>query len=102
MKFSNILKSATCVAVLAAAALTSVASNADASERVRWKMGSTYSGSLTQLGTLGKRVDERIDAVSGGNINIKFYEPGALVPALEVFDAVSTGSIDAAFSTPGY
>lgn len=102
MKFANILKSATCVAVLAAAALTTVAADADAADRVRWKMGSTYPGSLTQLGTLGKRVDEKIDEVSGGNIQIKFYEPGALVPALEVFDAVSTGSIDAAFSTPGY
>ncbi|OSQ30657.1 TRAP transporter substrate-binding protein [Thalassospira sp. MCCC 1A03138] len=102
MKFANILKSATCVAVLAAAALTTVAPDADAADRVRWKMGSTYPGSLTQLGTLGKRVDEKIDEVSGGNIQIKFYEPGALVPALEVFDAVSTGSIDAAFSTPGY
>ncbi|HBS24537.1 MULTISPECIES: TRAP transporter substrate-binding protein [Thalassospira] len=102
MKFSNFLKSATCVAVLAAATLTTVAPDADAADRVRWKMGSTYPGSLTQLGTLGKRVDEKIDEVSGGNIQIKFYEPGALVPALEVFDAVSTGSIDAAFSTPGY
>ena len=102
MKFSNFLKSATCVAVLAAATLTTVAPDADAADRVRWKMGSTYPGSLTKLGTLGKRVDEKIDEVSGGNIQIKFYEPGALVPALEVFDAVSTGSIDAAFSTPGY
>lgn len=102
MTFSKMLKSATCVAVLAAAAFTAAPSDADAQERVRWKMGSTYPGSLTQLGTLGKRVDEKIDQVSGGNINIKFYEPGALVPALEVFDAVSTGSIDAAFSTPGY
>ncbi|MFV1853021.1 MAG: TRAP transporter substrate-binding protein [Thalassospira sp.] len=102
MTFSKLLKSATCVAVLAAAAFTAAPSDADAQERVRWKMGSTYPGSLTQLGTLGKRVDDKIDEVSGGNINIKFYEPGALVPALEVFDAVSTGSIDAAFSTPGY
>jgi TRAP-type mannitol/chloroaromatic compound transport system substrate-binding protein len=102
MKFSSFLKSATCVAVLAAATLTTVAPDADAADRVRWKMGPTYPGSLTQLGTLGKRVDEKIDEVSGGNIQIQFYEPGALVPALEVFDAVSTGSIDAAFSTPGY
>ncbi len=102
MSFSKLLKSATCVAVLATAAFSAAPSDANAQERVRWKMGSTYPGSLTQLGTLGKRVDEKIDAVSGGNINIKFYEPGALVPALEVFDAVSTGSIDAAFSTPGY
>lgn len=102
MTFSKMLKSATCAAVLAAVAVAAVPSDADAQDRVRWKMGSTYPGSLTQLGTLGKRVDEKIDQVSGGNINIKFYEPGALVPALEVFDAVSTGSIDAAFSTPGY
>ncbi|MFH1804313.1 MAG: TRAP transporter substrate-binding protein [Pseudomonadota bacterium] len=100
MKLSTILKSTACFAVLAG--VTLAATGADAQERVRWKMGSTYAGSLTQLGTLGKRVDERIDAVSGGNIQIKFYEPGALVPALEVFDAVSSGSIDAAFSTPGY
>ncbi|MDP2696752.1 TRAP transporter substrate-binding protein [Thalassospira sp.] len=100
MKLSTVLKSTACFAVLAG--VTLAATGADAQERVRWKMGSTYAGSLTQLGTLGKRVDERIDAVSGGNIQIKFYEPGALVPALEVFDAVSSGSIDAAFSTPGY
>ena len=102
MTFSKVLKSATCAAVLAAAAFTAAPSDADAQERVRWKMGSTYPGSLTQLGTLGKRVEEKIEQVSGGNVRIKFYEPGALVPALEVFDAVSTGSIDAAFSTPGY
>ncbi|MCC4242318.1 TRAP transporter substrate-binding protein [Thalassospira povalilytica] len=102
MTFSKLLKSATCAAVLAAAAFSVAPSDANAQERVRWKMGSTYPGSLTQLGTLGKRVDDKIDEVSGGNIKIKFYEPGALVPALEVFDAVSTGSIDAAFSTPGY
>ena len=102
MTFSKLLKSATCAAVLAAAAFSVAPSDANAQERVRWKMGSTYPGSLTQLGTLGKRVDDNIDEVSGGNIKIKFYEPGALVPALEVFDAVSTGSIDAAFSTPGY
>ncbi|MDG4719929.1 MULTISPECIES: TRAP transporter substrate-binding protein [Thalassospira] len=102
MTFSKLLKSATCAAVLAAAAFSAAPSDANAQERVRWKMGSTYPGSLTQLGTLGKRVDDKIDEVSGGNIQIKFYEPGALVPALEVFDAVSTGSIDAAFSTPGY
>ncbi|MGF1528169.1 MAG: TRAP transporter substrate-binding protein [Candidatus Competibacterales bacterium] len=76
---------------------------ADAQDRrVRWKMGSTYPGRLAQLGTLAKRVEEQIERVSGGNFRIRFYEPGALVPALEVFDAVSSGSIEAAYSTPGY
>lgn len=73
-----------------------------AADSVRWDMGSTYASSLTQLGTLGVHLTDKIRAASGGDIDITFYEPGALVPALETFDAVASGSIDAAWSTPGY
>lgn len=101
MKLRTVLKYALCASVTLG--VVAMATAADAQEkRVRWKMGSTYGSSLTQLGTLGKRVEERIDAVSGGQFRIKFFEPGALVPALEVFDSVSSGSIDTAYSTPGY
>jgi TRAP-type mannitol/chloroaromatic compound transport system substrate-binding protein len=65
-------------------------------------MASTFSGSLTQLGTLGVRFQDQIAKVSNNNIKVKFFDPGALVPALEIFDAVSSGSIDAGWSTPGY
>lgn len=75
---------------------------ASALDQVDWDMASTYPGSLTQLGTLGKVLSERLNAVSGGTINLKFQEPGAIVPALEVFDAVSSGAVQAAWSTPGY
>ncbi len=77
-------------------------SNVLEEKKVRWKMASTFPSSLTQLGTLGVRLEKELSKVSGGNINVKFYEPGALVPALEIFDAVSSGSIDAGWSTPGY
>ena len=40
--------------------------------------------------------------MSDGNFEIKFYEPGALVPALECFDAASKGSVEACWTTPGY
>ncbi|MEQ8194748.1 MAG: hypothetical protein RIB59_09695, partial [Rhodospirillales bacterium] len=69
---------------------------------VRWKMASAYSSSLPQLGALGKRLEKRVWLVSGGRIEIKFYEPGSLVPPLEMFDAVAAGAIDAVFSTPAY
>ena len=71
-------------------------------KKIRWKMASTFPGSLAQIGTLGVRLQDEVLKVSGGNINIKFFEPSALVPALEIFDAVSTGGIDAGWSTPGY
>lgn len=77
--------------------------DADAQDkRVRWNMGSAFGSKLTQLGTLGVSLSEKVERSTGGNIRLKFFEPGALVPALEMFDAVSAGSLDAAWSTPGY
>lgn len=96
MKVRTLLASAVSVGLMVGLAGTAAA------DRVRWDMGSTYSSSLTQLGTLGVNLTEKIAAASGGDIEITFYEPGALVPALETFDAVASGSIDAAWSTPGY
>ena len=62
-------------------------------KNVRWKMASTFPGTLTQLGTAGVRFQDQIAKISAKNIQVKFFEPGALVPALEVFDAVSSGFI---------
>ncbi len=69
---------------------------------IRLRMGSAYAGSLPQMGTLAKRLDREIWRVSDGRLEIKFHEPGALVPPLEMFDAVRAGAIDAAFSSPGF
>jgi hypothetical protein len=40
--------------------------------------------------------------MSGGKFEVKFFEPGALIPPLECFDAVSKGSIESCWTTPGY
>lgn len=69
---------------------------------VVWRMASTYPSSLAILGTMGKRIERISREISGGEITIRFYEPGALAPPFEVFDAVSYGAIEAAWSTPGY
>ena len=67
-----------------------------------WQLQSTYPGSLTQLGTLGIWIAERVTAITDGDITLQFQEPGAIVPALEVFDAVASGAVEAGWSTPGY
>ena len=77
-------------------------SDTNKEKKVRWKMASTFAANLTQLGTAGVRFQNQIAIISGNNIKIKFFDPGALVPALEVFDAVSSGSVDVGWSTPGY
>jgi TRAP-type mannitol/chloroaromatic compound transport system substrate-binding protein len=71
-------------------------------EKVRWKMASTFAGEMVQLGDQGRLIEQRINTLSGGTMEVKFFEPGALVPALEIFDAVSTGAVDAGWSAAGY
>ena len=86
---------------IAAAAATLAMSTAMA-EPVKLNMPSVFPGSLIQLGTADVRVADTVNLISGGDVKIKFFEPGALVPALEIFDAVSNGSVDAGWSTSGY
>ena len=89
-------------AAAAAALYCGLALSAAAAERVRWKMQSTWGGSLAHLGDSGARFSKAIDKISGGEIQVRFFEPGALVPALQAFDAVSAGSVEASWTTPGY
>jgi TRAP-type mannitol/chloroaromatic compound transport system substrate-binding protein len=71
-------------------------------KKVRWKMQSAFGSTLPHLGTSGARFVKNVKAMSAGEINIKFFEPGALVPTLECFDAASKGSLESCWTTPGY
>ena len=69
---------------------------------VRWKMASSFASTMVIGGTLGKVVEERIHILSDGKIELKFYDPSSLVPPLEIFDAVSAGSVNAGWTNPGF
>jgi TRAP-type mannitol/chloroaromatic compound transport system substrate-binding protein len=90
--------------ILGASALTFtlLTTPAGAQEKVRWKMQSTFGSSLTHLGPAGVRFTKDLERMSGGNFEVKFFEPGALVPPLECFDAVSKGSIESCWAPAGY
>jgi len=92
-------------AVAAAAWLggMTLAGGADAQDRKqRWKLASAFPGALAQIGPGGKRVAENITKLSEGSLEVKFHEPGALVPALEVLSATSVGSVDAGWTAAGF
>lgn len=78
------------------------AAPAEAAERVTWRMASFLGANVVQLGTLGVDVTKKIEEASDGKIQIRFYDPGALVPPLEIFDAVSVGSVDAGWGASGF
>ena len=85
-----------------AAALSVIAASPTAVQAENWNLQSTYPGTLTQLGTLGIRIADLVTRVTDGKITMTFQNPGAIVPALEVFDAVASGAVEAGWSTPGY
>ena len=100
MKIRSLLFSAAAVAL--AGAFTFATMNEAMADRLRWKMASAFPSSLVQLGSGGVLLSERLENMSGGDIELRFFEPNALVPPLEMFDAISAGSLDAAWSVPGY
>ncbi len=86
----------------AVAAMSVVSLGAQAQEAVRWGIPMAFGSNLTALGDTMPWVSEQLKKVSGGSINLQVFEPGKLVPALGIFDAVSSGKVEAGYSFMGY
>ena len=84
------------------AAPSAVRAGGEAGPAARLKIAGTVPASLIQVGTLGARLPTIVDAISDGRVKMQFFDPGALVPPFEVFEAVSSGSVDAGWGTAGY
>ena len=61
---------------------------------VNWKMVTTWPKNFPGLGTGANFLAERITQMSGGRIQVKVYGAKELVPAFEVFSAVSQGTAE--------
>jgi TRAP-type mannitol/chloroaromatic compound transport system substrate-binding protein len=60
----------------------------------KWKMVTTWPKNFPGLGTGANKLAELIGQMSGGRIEVKVYGARELVPAFEVFDAVSRGTAE--------
>jgi TRAP-type mannitol/chloroaromatic compound transport system substrate-binding protein len=91
------------LAALAAAVVAFSFSTAEAQDkRVRIQMGGAFPSTTGLLGPTQLGLVETVKKVSGGSIDIRFFEPGALVPASQYLDAVGNGSLDAAWTVSGF
>lgn len=71
-------------------------------ETYNWKMVTAWPKNFPGLGTSAEELAKNISLMSGGRLNIKVYAAGELVPALEVFDAVSSGTAEMGHSSAYY
>jgi TRAP-type mannitol/chloroaromatic compound transport system substrate-binding protein len=91
------------LALACAGASVALSSGAWAQDKkVRFNVANNFPNALPIVGEAGPRLAERLRRVSNGSIDMKFHEPGALVPALQSIQAVSKGSVDAAWSSAGF
>ncbi len=101
MKFTNACGYATAIGLIVGVAM-GLSATAEAQKRVKWKMQSAFASQLSVLGETVQHFERNIELMSGGSLVIKAYEPNALIPALEGFDAVKKGSIDAMWGASAY
>lgn len=66
----------------------------------RWRMSDPWGGLIFH--DIAVHFADSVRAASGGRLDIKVFQTGAIVPAMEIFDAVSKGTLDCAHSWPGY
>ena len=72
-----------------------------ATAKDKLEMTSAFGKNLPILGTAATDFVKKVNSISS-DVEFKHFDPNKLVPTLEALDAVSSGSVDAAFATSGY
>ena len=75
---------------------------ANAETKFKWKMVTAWPKNFPGLGTNANLLADLITQMSGGRIEVKVYGATELVPAFEVFDAVSKGTVEMGHSGAYY
>ena len=82
---------------------TSAAVQQTAPQKVyKWKMVTTWPKNFPGLGMAAENFAVMVDKMSGGRLQVKVYGASQLVPAMEVFDAVSQGTAEMGHSAAYY
>lgn len=82
------------VGALATGTLIAGAPAVHAAKKHRWKMVTTWPKNFPGLGTGANNLARYITEMSAGQLEVKVYGAGELVPAFESFDAVSRGTAE--------
>ena len=90
------------ISTLLFSATVALTGTANAADKVLLKTPIAFGSHLPALGTPIKWVSEQLSLISDKNIRMKIYEPGKLVGAKEILDAVSSGKVNSGYATAGY
>ncbi len=72
-----------------------------AQAKLKWRAGSTWTPAINLIES-DRYFVKIVNEMSGGRITISHHPAGEIVPAFELFDAVSKGALEAGFEWPSY
>ncbi|MEM6580745.1 MAG: TRAP transporter substrate-binding protein [Pseudomonadota bacterium] len=81
---------------------TAVTGTATDSKVYEWKLVTTWPKNFPGLGSAAQNFSNYVNDMSGGRLKVRVYGAGEIVPAFEVFDAVSQGVADAGHGAAYY
>ncbi|HEX8164332.1 MAG TPA: TRAP transporter substrate-binding protein [Beijerinckiaceae bacterium] len=67
---------------------------ARAQDRLRWRLVTSWPKGRAGPGVSAKRIADRINAMTGGRLQVDLFAAGEIVPPLAVLDAVSNGTVE--------
>lgn len=70
--------------------------------RIAWRLPIVFQTTLPVLGDNPVYLTQMIKAASGGAIDLQIFEPGEIVPAFSITDAVRDGKVSAGYTWLGY
>lgn len=86
----------------AALALGSKPAQAASKNAIQWKMATAWPKNFPGLGSIANYTAELINKLTDGEIHVTVHGAGEIVPSLEVFDAVSNGTVQMGHSIAYY
>jgi TRAP-type mannitol/chloroaromatic compound transport system substrate-binding protein len=101
-KSKSLMKSFVSILAVFALMITFSFQQVNAAEKIRWKVQSTFNTGWPALGDPVARLADTLDKATDGRIKLKVYEPGKILPPLEISPSISKGDLPAAYNYMAY
>jgi TRAP-type mannitol/chloroaromatic compound transport system substrate-binding protein len=101
-KSKSLMNSILSVLAVFALMITFSFQQVNAAEKIRWKVQSTFNTGWPALGDPVARLADTLNKATDGRIQLKVYEPGKILPPLEISPSISKGDLPAAYNYMAY
>jgi TRAP-type mannitol/chloroaromatic compound transport system substrate-binding protein len=101
-KMKKLIKTSVSLFAVFALMITFSLQQVSAAEKIRWKVQSTFNTGWPALGDPVARLSDTLDRATDGRIKLKVYEPGKILPPLEISPSISKGDLPAAYNYIAY